>query len=304
MNKIIHGNCLEVLDALTCEINLVVTSPPYAEQRKNLYESISEKNYPDWTVEWMNKCKRVLVPNGSIAIVIRPHLFQGQISDYILRTRLAVRAAGWYECEELIWIKKTSPPFGSVKRPRRSWESILWFSPTHDPYCNPQANGLPSNRIGAESRKGVGEYKGKPSVTYSGGRGKAKTGISRCKDYVEIGTGEVNRKTADQENPHPAQFPEELAGWMVRLLCPEQGIVLDPFVGSGTTAVACVKNNRNFVGIDISEEYCQYAKKRLENMSPAVDFASPSLDLTSLLPLLPSPLADRLPPPLADPESC
>ena len=301
MNEIIHGNCMEVLHGLTGEINLVVTSPPYAEQRKHLYESISEEAYPNWTVEWMDKCKKILAPDGSIAIVIRPHLFRGQISDYVLHTRLAVRAAGWYECEELIWIKKTSPPFGSVRRPRRSWESILWFSQSRNPYCKPQANGQYSNRIGAESRKGVGEYKGTPSVNYSGGRGRTKVGISRCKDYVEIGTGQVNRKIINQENPHPAQFPEELAAWIIKMLCPENGIVLDPFIGSGTTAVACVNNNRSFIGIEISEAYCQYARKRVESLSPPAFGFNPGA-ANGLMPL---PLPPVLPPPApSDLKSC
>ncbi len=233
-------------------VDLVVTSPPYAEQRKDFYLSISEDEYPLWTVKWMEQCIRILKPSGSVAVVIRPHIHQGEISDYVLRTRLAVRECGWKECEELIWVKPNSPPLGSIKRPRRSWESVLWFSRTNDPFCCPKANGVPSDRIGLESKKGVGEYKS--------GISAPKNGIARCRDYVEVGTSDVDRAIG---NTHPAQFPAKLAEWIIRLLCPENGLVLDPFVGSGTTAIACVSTQRDYIGIEICEEYCNYARKRV-----------------------------------------
>ena len=254
MSEIVCGNCLDIIKTIPEKsVDLICTSPPYAEQRKELYASISEEDYPNWTVEWMNECARVLKDSGSVAIVIRPHISHGQISDYVLKTRLAVRKSGWLECEELIWIKPNSPPLGSISRPRRSWESILWFSRSSNPFCSPKANGTPSDRIGLESKKGVGKYKSGVST--------AKTGIARCRDYVEVGTSGVDRS---KENTHPALFPQKLAEWIVRLLSPENGIVLDPFVGSGTTAVACAVLQRNYIGIDISQEYCEYAQKRLD----------------------------------------
>lgn len=252
-NEIILGNCLEVTTKLPpLSIDAVVTSPPYAEQRKGLYESINELEYPKWTVQWMNACIPALKPNASIAIVIRPHISHGQISDYILKTRLAVREAGWYECEELIWVKPNSPPMGNINRPRRAWESILWFSRSSNPFCNPKANGTPSNRIGLQSKKGVGEYKS--------GVSEPKTGIARCRDYVEVGTSGVDRS---EGNTHPAQYPSELAAWIIRLLSPVEGTILDPFIGSGSTAVACLKNNRKYIGIDTSSEYCEFTRQRI-----------------------------------------
>jgi site-specific DNA-methyltransferase (adenine-specific)/site-specific DNA-methyltransferase (cytosine-N4-specific) len=253
LNKIICSDCKDFL--LNCEdkiFDLVVTSPPYAQQRFRQYGGIPEEEYPLWTVEWMNICKRLLKPTGSVAIVIRPHIKNGQISDYVLKTRLAVRSAGWIECEELIWIKPDSPPLGAVRRPRRAWESILWFSTNKNPYCDPKANGIESDRVGFISVKGVGDYKQ--------GISQPKKGIARCRDYVEVGTGKVDKS---KENKHPAQYPEQLASWIIRLLSPEQGVVLDPFMGSGTTAVACIKENRKYLGIEVNPEYCQIANNRI-----------------------------------------
>lgn len=253
---IFNGDLLEQISKIEDNsIDLVLTSPPYAEQRDGLYNGINEQDYPEWTVKWMKQIKRILKPTGNVAIVIRPHIKEGQISDYTLRMRLSLRDDGWRECEELIWVKPTSAPLGSTKRPRRSWESIHWFSLDKHSYCDPKANGTASDRIGMESIKGVDEY--------IDGVSAARSGIARCKDYVEIGTHEANK---DKFNIHPAQYPETLTSWLIKLLSPPQGVVLDPFMGSGTTGVSCLKENRSFIGIELEEKYIEIAEKRFENI--------------------------------------
>jgi site-specific DNA-methyltransferase (adenine-specific) len=179
-------------------VNAVITSPPYANQRKREYGGINEADYPMWTVEWMNKLRPVLVDGGNVAIVIRPHVKDGALSDYVLRTRLAVRDAGWHEIEELKWIKPSAAPIGHTRRPRRSWESILWFSNSTRPYCDPVANGTPSARLGLVSKKGVGRY----IHGISSPQG-VRSGLARCRDYVEVSASAVNR---DHSNSHPAQY--------------------------------------------------------------------------------------------------
>jgi site-specific DNA-methyltransferase (adenine-specific) len=177
-------------------VNAVITSPPYANQRRRQYGGVKEANYPEWTVRWMNEVRHVLADDGNVAIVIRPHVRQGEISDYVLRTRLAIRMAGWHEIEELIWIKPSAAPLGHTGRPRRSWESILWFSNSRHPFCDTGANGSKSSRIGLEKKKGLGDYVRNAS-------NGCRTGVARCRDYVEVSTSSANR---DSFNHHPAQY--------------------------------------------------------------------------------------------------
>ena len=93
-----HGDCLEVLrDLPDNSVNSVVTSPPYAMQRKSTYGGIQEKDYPEWTVAWMREVWRVLKDDGSVIINISSHVKNGELSDYVLRTRLALREDGWAE---------------------------------------------------------------------------------------------------------------------------------------------------------------------------------------------------------------
>ncbi len=252
-NQIICGDCLKE-QLPPSSIDLLFTSPPYAEQRKKQYQSIIEEDYPYWTTDWVQALSPALKPIASVVIVIRSHVHQGFISPYILKTRLALHDIGWREPEELIWVKPDAPPLGNIHRPRRSWEHILWFSRSNKPFCDLRAHDGISNRIGFQSKKGVGDWKS--------GCSPVKTGTPRTRDYFEAGTSSCDRSP---NNTHPAQFPEILATQMIKMLCPVNGVVLDPFFGSGTTGVSCVKNERSFIGIDISEEYCKIASDRINH---------------------------------------
>ena len=255
LNQYYIGDCISMMKEHIPDksVDLVVTSPPYAMQRAEQYGGIPEDEYPQWTVDWMSEVDRVLKSSGNVAINIRPHLKNGQISDYTLKTRLALREAGWNEAEELIWIKDVSPALGSYYRPRRSWESIHWFSKIENPYVDLVARGKNSSGIGFIKNKGVGDY--------VKGVSKGKDGVARVPDYVKVGT---NLNDRSEYNTHPAQYPVLLAEWLIELLCPVGGVVLDPFLGSGTTAVAAINLERNWIGCEISNEYEEIIQQRIK----------------------------------------
>lgn len=258
------GDCLEILPTLERgSIDCVVTSPPYAEQRKGLYDGVPEHLYPEWTVRWMDTLRPALRPQASVLINIREHVKDGQISDYVLRTRLALREAGWIECDELIWIKPDSPPVGHVGRPRRSWERVLWFSQSTHAWCDPKANGKTGSAFGALSGRGLAQWQ-------HAGNGPMTVDISRCKDVIDCRVG------SNENGGHPAAYPIELASWMIKLVCPEGGTVLEPFAGSGTTAIAAHKLGRNCVAIEKDSEYFAIAQKRIADAQ-----MQPMLELTA-----------------------
>jgi len=241
---------LRIMPALKAgSIDAVITSPPYAQQRAKFYEGVSETDYPQWTVSWMAEARRLLGAHGSALINIREHVHDGQISSYVHLTRLALRYDKWIECDELIWYKPSSPPVGHPKRPRRAWERILWFAVERQPWCDPQANGRPSKQIGMTG--------GHPA--WVNGVDAGHSGIARCTDVVEVSTS-----SNDRRYKHPAPYPVELAAWMIRLVCPHGGTVLDPFMGSGATGVACAQTGRNFIGIESVPDYCSMASQRIE----------------------------------------
>lgn len=261
MSRIYNEDCVNgmeyLADAYGQFADVVITSPPYAEQRKHQYGGVSEKDYPQWTVDWMRSVKKILSPEGSVFINIRPHIKNGVISDYVLKTRLALREDGWKECEEIIWYKPDSPPLGSINRPRRAWEHVLWFSQTGKPFCDPKANGKESDRIGFENNKF--EHGGKSHI--HAGQNESKRGTARSTDVIVAGTSRI-----EQGHNHPAMYPLELPEYLIKLACPENGFVIDPFLGSGTTARASVSLDRGFVGFEINRDFYREAERSLTNL--------------------------------------
>ena len=254
-----HGNCVDVLNSIDSIVDGVVTSPPYGTQRKDLYDSIAEADYPQFTLDWMNAVS--LRETGNIFINIRENISNGILSDYVLRTKLHLRDNGWIEPDELIWIKPDSMPVGNNKRPRRSWERICWFSKVNQPIVYPKHNGKPSKRIGLPKGQA-----GKNTQQWGAGYSDGFTeGMSRCKDYVEV-TVSSNEKTN-----HPATYPPKLAEWMIKLASLEGETILDPFVGSGSSAVAAMKTKRKLIGIDAKEEYIEFAANRIYKYNEQIE---------------------------------
>lgn len=134
LNQVVHGDCFELIPQLTDDsISAVITSPPYAQQRDQ-YDGIPNTEYPQRMADLMTAIYPKLKEDGSVFMVIRPHLADGRVSDYVYRTVLAIRDAGWIEAEQLIWYKPDGGPIGAVHRPRRNWEPIYWFSKIEQPY--------------------------------------------------------------------------------------------------------------------------------------------------------------------------
>ena len=251
------GDCIDVLKTLPdSSVDSVVTSPPYAMQRASTYGGIPEKDYPEWTVAWMREVWRVLKDDGSVIINISPHIKNGELSDYVLRTRLALRDAGWVELPELIWHKTSSMPTGAANRPRRSWESLLWFAKHGRAFGNPKANGHPlkdgwrplDNNQAADNgwaHGWVGSFK--------------RPNIARCTDIY-------SSRNNQAKTGHPAPFPVGLAEWCGKLITPPGGTILDPFTGSSSTGVAAKRNGWDFIGIDMSAEYIEMSRQRLNSV--------------------------------------
>lgn len=272
-NSINVGDCQDLIPSLPDEsINLAVTSPPYADQRKGMYPGIPEKDYPDFTVDWMAKLWDKLTDDGSVLIVIRPHLRKGVISDYVLRTRLALRDFGWKECEELIWYKPDGGGCqGSNHRPRRAYEHILWFSKTHKPFDNTKICGRWSDNLAfrGSTRFGIGSNK----PVHAGQSEAEKSGGTRSMDVINVPMGAISNGVM-----HPAMFPIPLAEHLIKTFCPEGGTVLDPFAGSGSTLIAAKQLGRQFYGFDIMKKYVEIARQRLEVISGGPMISDPEFE--------------------------
>jgi DNA modification methylase len=250
INSVTHGDCLDLIPRLPDgSIALVVTSPPYAEQRKDEYPSVPEAEYPEWTVKWMSKLWEKLRDNGSVLMVIDSHVKNGVESDYIERTVAALRSAGWKKHPNRIWLKPDRLPLGHKGWPRHCYEQILWLSKSGKPFCDPKVLGSPATNLF------VGDYDhSDPAI--NGGEGRE--GLARSTDVLVVPVG-GNAKGIN----HPAKFPQELPEKLISTYCPPGGTVLDPFCGSGTTLLAAQRLGCPFYGFDIMESFCDLSRGRL-----------------------------------------
>lgn len=250
VNTVAKGDCRDLIPRLPDgSIHLCPTSPPYAEQRKGQYPGVPEHEYPAFTVEWMAKLWDKLADEGSVLLIIDPHIKKGVMSGYVRRTEGALCDFGWKQHQTQIWYKRDRAPLGNKDWPRRCWENILWFSKTSKPFCDPRACGQPSDRLSTERIR---------NPRWSPGGKREKSGIARVPDVWNVPVGGIEKGI-----DHPAMFPVELAEKLIKTFCPAGGTVVDPFAGSGSSLVAAKKLDCDYHGFDKVGDYCKIAQKRL-----------------------------------------
>lgn len=263
-DKLFHGDCREILPLLPDDsVDLIVTSPPYADQRKNTYGGISPDDYVEWFLPITAQLKRVLKPEGSFVLNIKERVVNGERHTYVLELIIALRKQGWLWTEEYIWHKRNSYPGKWPNRFRDSWERLLHFTKQKNFAMYQDAVRVP---MGDWSRSRL--------------RNLSDTDKRRDESHVQSGFGKkienwVGRELAYPDNVlhmatecgnrgHSAAFPVELPSWFIKLFTQLDDVVLDPFIGSGTSAEAALQLGRHFVGIELDDKYIRVAQERID----------------------------------------
>jgi len=128
-NQLLLGDCRTELRRIPDNsVDLVFTSPPYADQRKSTYGGIKHDEYVDWFLPVSEELLRVLKPTGTFVLNIKEKVVEGERSTYVMELILAMRRQGWLWTEEFIWHKKNSYPGKWPNRFRDSWERLLQFN--------------------------------------------------------------------------------------------------------------------------------------------------------------------------------
>ncbi len=148
-SNILLGDCSELLPSLPKDsIDLIVTSPPYADQRKHTYGGIRPDDYVDWFLPISEQLKRVLKPTGSFILNIKERVVNGERHTYVLELIIALRKQGWLWTEEYVWHKKNCYPGKWPNRFRDAWERCLHFTRQKEFAMYPWAIGeLPGCKI-------------------------------------------------------------------------------------------------------------------------------------------------------------
>lgn len=264
-DKIICGDCLDVLrDFPDNYIDLIVTSPPYADRRKKTYGSIHPDRYVDWFLPRAKQFLRVLKPTGTFILNIKEPAFNGERHTYVIELILEMRKQGWLWTEEFIWHKKNCYPGKWPNRFRDAWERCLQFNKNRKFNMYQEAVMVPVGSWAERRLKKLSETdKIRDESKAQSGFGKnISHWIGRDMVYP---TNVLYMATECSNRNHSATFPFSLPEWFMKLFTIEGDIVLDPFVGSGTTAIVAKRMGRHYIGIDIKEEYCEMAKNKLRN---------------------------------------
>jgi site-specific DNA-methyltransferase (adenine-specific) len=270
-DQIIQGDCLAVLPQLPADsVDLIVTSPPYADNRKHTYGGIDPDHYVQWFLPISAELLRVLKPTGTFILNIKEKVVDGERHTYVIELILAMRKQGWLWTEEFIWHKKNCYPGKWPNRFRDSWERCLQFNKQKQFNMYQDSVMIPMGDWAKSRLKKLSETdKRRDESKVRSGFGKnVSNWVGREMAYP---TNVIHLATETGNRNHSAAFPIELPKWFIKLFTQPGDLVLDPFLGSGTAALAAKKLNRRYVGIEVMPAYVEIARRALVESAPDND---------------------------------
>lgn len=249
LNKIINGDCISLLNDMPANsVDLIFADPPYNLQLKGeLYRPNQTKvdavndewdkfssfeEYDKFSYDWLNACKRVLKDNGTIWVIGSYH--------NIFRIGKVMQDLGFWVLNDILWIKTNPMPNFKGTRFNNAHETLIWASKKQD------------SRF---------KFHYKALKTFNDDK------QMRSDWYIPICNGNQRIKVNGQK-AHSTQKPEELLYRIILSSSDVNDVVLDPFMGSGTTGAVAKKLGRNFIGIEKEEAYINIANERIEKVNP------------------------------------
>ena len=267
----------ELKKILDNSVDLIITSPPYADQRRGTYGGISHDKYVEWFLPISKQLLRILKPTGTFILNIKEKVVESERSTYVMELILEMRKQGWLWTEEFIWHKKNSYPGKWPNRFRDSWERLLQFNKNRKFTMYQEEVMVPMGNWAKSRLKNLSDTdRIRDNSKVGSGFGKnISNWLMRDKAYP---TNVLHLATECNNKNHSAAFPEELPEWFIRLFTKEKDTILDPFMGSGTSLIVANRMKRNSIGIDIVEQYFNMVKEQLNPielylLEPKVEYA-------------------------------
>ncbi len=250
LNKIFNEDILKGIDRIPNEsIDLVAADPPYGlgKDYGNGSDKLKPKDYLEWSKKWIDAVIPKLKDTGSFYIFLTWQ-YSPEIFSY-MKTKLTM-------INEIIWDRRVPSMGGSTRKFSSVHDNIGFFVKSKKYYFDLDPIRIPYDK---ETKK-------------------ARTrSIFIGKKWLEIGynpkdlwsVSRIHAEAPEREN-HPTQKPLEIIERIIKASCPKQGIVLDPFMGSGTTAVACINLSRSYIGFELNPNYCKIVNKRIKRTKSAI----------------------------------
>lgn len=276
VDTIMHHDAVEGLRKLPdSSVNSVVTSPPYYKQRDystplQVGNETTPLKYINRLREVFNECYRVLRDDGTLWLNLGDKYEDGDLLGMPWRAALALKDDGWLLRSDIIWHKPNAMPSSVKNRPTTDHEYIFLFAKSKQYYYDIDSIREPHVTFSEKSRmKGGRNHFGKVDGTPEKGKNAGNSNLHDGRWDQAFHPKGRNRRTVWEiplskfRDAHFAVFPEKLVERCILAGSPEGGIVLDPFIGSGTTAVVAQRLGRRFVGIDSNLKYCEMARDRV-----------------------------------------
>lgn len=267
LDYLLNGDCIKLLKKLpNNSVDLIITSPPYANNRKKTYEGVYTSKYVEWFLPISSELKRILKPRGSFILNIKERTNNGERGTYVIELILEMRKQGWLWTEEYIWHKKNSFPGKWPNRFRDAWERCLHFTKQKNFNMYQDTVMIPLGDWAKSRLKRLSKTDmiRDESRVLSGFGKNVSNWLNRDKVYP---TNVLHFATECSNVNHSAAFPLSLPTWFIKLFTKGGDVVLDPFIGSGTTAIAAINLNRHFIGAENTSKYYEYAIKRIKELS-------------------------------------
>jgi site-specific DNA-methyltransferase (adenine-specific) len=258
MNKIFNEDVLLGINKIEDDsIDLILTDPPYClgKDYGNDSDKKSSKEYLDWTYQWIDAILPKLKKTGSFYIFLSWQ-YSPEIFVYLKNNLRMVN--------EIIWDRRVPSMGGSTRKFSSVHDNVGFFVKSKDYYFDIDSIRIPYD----EETK------------------KARTrSIFVGKKWLEMGynpkdiwsTSRIHAQDPEREN-HPTQKPLAIIERMVRASCPKNGLVFDPFMGTGTTAIACIANDRQYVGFEINKNYHKIITNRIKRYNSVPTLFKPQTE--------------------------
>src|SRR3954468_4019433 len=260
---VLQGDAEGLLDQLPPKsVDLFFTSPPYADARA--YSRIHPDRYVDWFLPFARNMYEATKYSGSLIVNIKNRVasegpLKGQRHPYVYQLVLALQNMGWRWIETYVWAKPNAVPGRFGPRTKDSFEYIYHFARGARPYFDLDAIRVPYKADQAEIERRKRDRLGRRNTEAGFGRDRTKT-------YLHGGADPGNvvsvPQTYNQHRgvAHTAAMPEGLAEFFVRAMSPADGLVVDPFAGSGTTVVVARRHARRAIGFELHAEFVEEAR--------------------------------------------
>jgi DNA modification methylase len=287
LDQVLLGDVRELSRGLPAgSAHCIVTSPPYYGHRaysaagdpRELGREKTPQDYVDALVGCLGEAGRLLRDDGTLWLNLGDTYRRGRLLGIPWRVALALQDAGWHLRADIIWHKPNAMPSSVRTRPTTDHEYLFLLSKSASYHYDADAIREPHVTFTERSRmRGGRGHFGKRAGTPERGKNQGDGNLHDARWDEYFHPAGRNRRTVWSvplgkfREAHFAVFPEALIEPCVKAGCPAGGVVLDPFMGSGTTAVVCRRLGRHFLGFELIPEYVELARRRLAGSAARSD---------------------------------